>query len=117
VTTSHDEICPPYIGEQRFTLSLVSTAAIQAFSRQQLTIDYSGAEPDGVVLPLEMIVQGPSRSSYQRRVYSRAKPTSLFITPREGGPHLVLLREFAHNKWWGRVTLNVEGPSLENSST
>src|SRR5512138_3227942 len=95
-----DEICPPYYGEDKIDLSLATEGAIRAFSQVLISVDYSRALPEDVMLPLEMIVQGPSQQSYVRRVYSRAKPTTLIFAPKEGGSHLVLLREYGHNKWW-----------------
>jgi|WetSurMetagenome_2_1015567.scaffolds.fasta_scaffold527307_1 hypothetical protein len=110
--SSVDEICPSYYGEDRLSLSLVTTGKLQAFSPVLVSVDYSSASPEGVSLPLEMIVQGPSPQSYIRRVFSSA-PTSIAFTPKEGGSHLVMLREYAHNRWWGRLVLDIDGPSLE----
>lgn len=113
MSASHDAICPPYIGEKRFVLSLLTDGTIRAFAQMRIGVDYSACFPEGTMLPLEMIVQGPSQQSYVRRVYSRARPTALLVTPKEGGSHLVTLREFAHNKYWGSLVVNVDGPLLE----
>lgn len=113
MSTSQDELCPPYFGEDRLDLSLVTQGAVRAFARLVIAVSYARALPNGTVLPLEMIVQGPSQQSYVRRVFTRARPATLLFAPREGGSHLVLLREFAHNKWWGRLVIDVSGPSLD----
>ena len=113
MSQSLDEICPPYVGEDRLDLSLVTQGRIRAFSQTSIAVNYARVLPSDVMLPLEMIVQGPSAQSYVRRIYSRAKPTVLFFTPKEGGSHLVLLREFSHNRWHGRVIIDVDGPLLE----
>jgi len=108
-----DEICPLYYGEDRIDLSLTSSAKPLAFQQVTIGVSYTRTLPQGVVLPLEMIVQGPSAQSYLRRVYSRAKPTVLLFSPKEGGSHLVLLREYGHNKWHGALIIYVDGPLLE----
>lgn len=113
MSQSQDEICPRYYAEDRLTLSLTTQAQLRAFTLIALAVDYSAAMPEGIALPLVMTVQGPSPQSYIRREYRRARPDVLLFTPKEGGQHLVTLSEFAHNKWWGRIVLNIEGPLLE----
>lgn len=113
MSTSLDEICPSYIGEDRLVLQLQVIGAVRAFEQTAISVDYSATAPEGVVLPLELIIQGPSPQSYVRRVFTRSRPNTLIFTPREGGSHLVTLREFAHNKWWGRLVVSVEGQSLQ----
>jgi hypothetical protein len=113
MSQSLDEICPPYYGEDRLDLSLTTQGRVRAFTQTSIAVSYARTLPEGVLLPLEMIVQGPSAQSYVRRVYSRSRPTTLFFTPKEGGSHLILLREFAHNRWWGRVAVTVDGPLLD----
>lgn len=109
-----DEIAPGYIGEDRIDLSLdPSIATASAFVPVLVNVDYARCRPESVMLPLIFEAQGPSPESYVRRVFSRLPPSSLVFTPREGGPHLVTLREVAHNRWWGRLRLTVEGESLD----
>ena len=113
MSTSQDELCPPDFGEDRLDLSLLTSGKVRAFIQLSIAVNYARALPEGTTLPLEMIVQGPSPQSYVRRVYSRSRPTVLLFSPKEGGSHLVVLREFAHNKWWGRIVIPVEGPLLD----
>jgi hypothetical protein len=108
-----DEICPPYYAEDRIDLSLSSTARIRARDRVAISVSYTRTATEGLVLPLEMIVQGPSEQSYLRRIYRRIRPQMLLLTPKEGGPHLVVLREYGHNKWWGSISFEVDGQLLE----
>lgn len=111
---SLDEISPRYIGEDRIDLSLDPSITVPgAFAPLLVNVSYARCEPNGVMLPLIFEAQGPSAESYIRRVFSRAAPASLIFTPREGGPHLVVLREAAHNRWWGRLRLSVEGETLD----
>lgn len=113
MSTSLDEICPRYIGEDRLVLQLQTIGAVRAFEQVAIAVDYSATAPEGVVLPLELLIQGPSPQSYVYRVFRRSKPTTLIFTPREGGSHLITLREFAHNKWWGRLVVSVDGQPLQ----
>ena len=113
MSISLDEICPPYVGEARLVLQLQSTGTVRAFEHASILVDYSATAPEGVVLPLELLIQGPSPQSYARRVFLRSRPTALIFTPREGGAHLLTLREFAHNRWWGRLVVDVQGQLLQ----
>jgi hypothetical protein len=109
-----DELSPSYIGEDRFGLALNENSQTPAaFSSITIDVDYSGAEPEGVVLPLELIVQAPSASGFVRRFYTRTAPSSVIFRPAEGGLHLVMLREVGHNRWWGRLRVQVDGDQLE----
>lgn len=92
-----------------FADPLVKARALTAL---ELAIDYAGADPRGIVRPLEFRVTGPSAGSFERRFYRRTTPTSIFWTPREGGRHLVTIREVAHNRWWGRLVVVVAGDTL-----
>ncbi len=81
-----DEISPTYYGEQR--IALRTEAGVTVFRAGVpivLTVDYSATAPEGVVLP------------------------------REGGPHLVRLAEAHHNRWFGALTLNVEGAVIDEA--
>lgn len=114
MTTQIDELSPDYIGAERITLTLdAAQARVAALESVLVQVDYAKALPEGVVLPLLLEVQGPSPGSYQRRAFTRVAPKALVFTPREGGPHLVLLRELAHNRWVGKLRLDVEGETLE----
>jgi hypothetical protein len=109
-----DELSPPYLREERIDLTLdESIVTPAAFSSVLVNVDYARTLPEGVMLPLIMEVQGPSAQSYIRREFMRQAPDTLIFTPSEGGPHLVVLREVAHNRWWGRLHLSVEGERLD----
>jgi hypothetical protein len=108
-----DEIAPTYLREQRLDLGLVQESNTRAFAPVVIEVQYTRTAPEGVMLPLVLEVQGPSPQSYQRRIFSHAAPASIAFTPREGGRHSVILREVAHNRWWGLLELDVEGELLE----
>jgi len=108
-----EELTPRTMREDRIDLSLDASVTVQrAFSSLLVNVSYARCAPEGVILPLILEVQGPSAESYQRREFYRHAPQSLVFTPVEGGPHLVTLREAAHNRWWGRLRLTIEGERL-----
>lgn len=108
-----DEISPGYIGEDKLQLSLDPTQVhIRTLQSVLVNVDYSQTMPEGVVLPLIFESQGPSPFSYTRKVFYR-QPTSFVWVPQEGGRHMLLLREAAHNRWHGKLKLRVEGETNE----
>ncbi len=108
-----DDLSPSYVGEDRLDVRLdASQETVRALQPTLFTVDYSRALPEGVMLPLVLEVQGPSAGSYQRRIYTRV-PKSVVVTFREGGAHLVILKEVAHNRWHGKLRVQVEGDALE----
>jgi len=109
-----DDIAPSYVREKRIDLTLdAGQLTVRAFQPVLVNVGYDRCKPEGVMMPLVLEVQGPSPQSYQRREYTKALPVSFIFTPREGGPHLVTLREVAHNRWWSSLNLDVEGELLD----
>ena len=105
-----DELAPRYVREKKLDISTDPDGEAPRMNRPiLLTVSYARTLPDGVALPLIMEVQGPSPASYRRVVYDRLRPTTLIFTPREAGRHLVVLREAAHDRWWGSIALTVAG--------
>jgi hypothetical protein len=107
---SLDELCPPYVGDQRLKLQLAPWAlAPVALAPVVLLVDYSAALPSGIAFPLLFTVAAPSSPTLVRRLIRRTAPSALSFTPREGGRHLVRLGELAHNQWWGSLLVLVAG--------
>ena len=106
-----DEISPVGYGRDAIGLSLsLSTPNPKAFSPVVVDVDYAGAEPEGVRLPLELLVIGPSGAvSSFRRVFRRGAPAALAFTPIEGGSFLVRLAEQFHNRYFGALVVEVAG--------
>ena len=108
-----DEISPRYYGEDRLRLTLTEpNQLLRAFEPVLISIDYSAALPEGVVLPLEMAVTAPSDVNSTRTVFRRFVPQQVAFTPREGGSHLVRIGELWHNGYWGRLVLQIDGDRL-----
>ncbi len=113
MTLPIDEIAPSYVKEKRFDLTLADDTGLPKANQSiVINVAYDRALPEGVVMPLILEVQGPSESSYQRREFLRTAPSSIVVIPREGGLFRVILREFAHNKWFGSVGFTVSGEPL-----
>jgi hypothetical protein len=113
-----DEISPRELREKRLDLALdPSITVARAFNPIVLSVSYTRTLPDGVMLPLLLEVQGPSPQSYQRRVFGSVQPRSVLFVPREGGSHLVTLREVAHKLWWGSLQIDVVGELLNPPKT
>jgi hypothetical protein len=112
-----DEIAPAYVGEDRIVLTLDDpNIEILAFQPVQINIDYAGTEPEGTVLPMELVLAGPLTGQHKRRLFTRARPSSVIVVPEwQGGEHFVLLRELGHNLWQGRLLFDVEGEDLQRS--
>ncbi|AUX31913.1 MULTISPECIES: hypothetical protein [Sorangium] len=114
----YDLLNPPSLGEQRLKLSRVlhdgqsTVPPARAFSPVDLQVDYSGCIPEGIVLPLELVVVAPSPSGFVRRTYRRVRPATVTFTPQEGGEHLVRIAEVGHARWWGSIVINVLGAEL-----
>lgn len=110
-----DELAPSYLRGKRLDLEVdPDDDEPRAFQPITLLVSYERTLPDGVMLPLLFEVQGPSSQSYQRREYVHGKPPrSIIWTPREGGRHLVTLREVAHNYWHNSLAIEVAGEPIE----
>jgi hypothetical protein len=111
---SLEELSPRTLREDKLDLQLdPSVITPRAFSSVLVNVSYERTLPEGVCLPLIFEAQGPSAGSYVKRIFTRHVPSSVVFTPAEGGPHLVTVREAAHNYWWGKLNLTVEGEQLD----
>lgn len=110
-----DEISPSYMGSNFITLQLDSSqTAPMALDSVTLDVDYSRTDAyGGTVAPLELVIRPPTDSNLIRKVFNDTLPKTISFTPQEGGPHLVVLREVAHNRFVGILSFNVEGEPLE----
>lgn len=115
MTAIAELIEPAYIGEDRIKLSLDSTSTDpKAFDDVLINVDYAATLPAYVVPPLEFVVSPPSAINFQRKTYRRV-PKTLTFRPREGGEHLVMLRECWHNRWVGTLLVEVTGDVIHEA--
>lgn len=108
-----DEISPREVGEDRIDLALdQETTSPQVFEPVIVQVDYSRCDPEGVVLPLELTVTGPS-GQVTRQFFRRTRPTEVSFRAQEGGSTLVRLAELYHNRWFGALVIDVAGDPLQ----
>ena len=120
MTTSFaiDQISPPYVGADMIALKLSKPdIAPLAWQPIQVEVDYTATKPTGVVLPMELVLQGPDPEDHKRRLITRAAPESFVLVPEVKGPHFILFRELGHNRWQGRLLIEVEGEDLDTGDT
>lgn len=114
-TTFLEELAPAGLRAPKIALALVDPRDVpRAFTPVLITVSYAGLAGDGgAVLPLELLVKGPSLASLRQHVFRRVLPSQITIQPREGGSFLVLLREVGHNQHYGQLVVEVEGDPIE----
>lgn len=110
-----DEISPREIGEDRIDLELSADTLVPiVFSPVIVLVSFERCLPEGVVLPLEFTITGPSgAATFQRRYYRRVQPVEITFRPTEGGSHLLRIAELFHNRWWGKLLIDVAGDPLD----
>lgn len=108
-----DALCPMSVGAAVLRLSLVEPLVpLRAFRPIDIAVSFADVGAEGVALPLEFTVVGPSEMSFVRQYYRRSAPSVVTFTPREGGAFLVRLREAAHNRLYGTLKLDVAGARI-----
>ena len=119
MTEMSDMISPAYVGEDRLGVEVDSLTRPYALQPLTVNFDYSQADPVGVRLPIEVVVQPPTTdgSGYLRRVFRRVVPPSFTFVPIAAGPHLILIREVGHNRWLGRLVVSVVGDRMSEVSS
>lgn len=114
--TPYDELSAPWVGAEALKLSLVDPLSpLRANVAIDLEVDYSASE-EGVTLPLEQLVVGPSSESFRRHVHQRQQPSIITFTPPQGGRHIVTLRQIGGDKLFGKLAVEVEGEPLDGNS-
>lgn len=114
--TPYDELSAHWVGAEALKLSLVDPLSpLRANVPIDLAVDYSGAGEEGVTLPLEQLVVGPSPESFRRHVHRRQTPSIITFTPPQGGRHIVTLRQIGGDKLFGKLAVEVEGELLDGS--
>lgn len=106
------DIAPEYIGAPNIVLQLAK-ALETPLAQRPVVINVSvvnEALVSGLMLPLELRISAPSASGFQTHLFTRLIPESFAFTPREGGQHLITLREVGHNRWGGALLCAVIGP-------
>ncbi len=110
-----EDVCPAYVGASNIVLALKKPLAVVLAHRPTLiTVELQDeALVSGLVLPLELQIIAPSPANFRRHFYTRSVPQQFAFTPREGGRHLLQLREVAHNRWCGSILVVAVGAQLD----
>ena len=111
-----EALSPATYGEDRIDLTLSpETPTPIALSPVIILVSYERAEPEGLCLPLELTITGPSgRATFTRRFFRRLKPAEISFRPTEGGPTLIRLAELFHNRYFGKLVLDIAGSPLDS---
>jgi hypothetical protein len=106
-----DVMLPDYVGAPaRIKLVPADIEPARAFASVRLLVELQKeALTLGLALPLEMTVTAPSAVNFFRHIFRLTVPSEISFTPKEGGQHLVRLREVGHNKWHGELVIDVAG--------
>lgn len=121
VTSVLDQLNPPYGEEPRIILTLADPLA-PIFPRRPCRIQITTVEngidrcaPYGLQLPIEILITGPrGESDFKRIVDRRIVRKSLTWTPKGAGRHTVVMREAAHNRWFGSLDVVVLGDRAQD---
>lgn len=111
-----DELTPSYAEDARIDVSLASPLS-PIFPRRpcRLQIDSTRCAPYGLQLPIEIIVTGPrGEQDFARVVLRRTIPRSFTFSPKGAGRYTVVVREAAHNRWYGSLDVVVLGDRAQD---
>lgn len=103
------EMFPDDFGAEVLILApLEADARARSFEPFPLVVSLATAQqPNGIAPPFEVIFAAPSGRHERVELYEA--PLAIMLRAQEGGPHRVTLREIAHNRWWGSITVDVDG--------
>lgn len=105
--SSPTRVCADYIRAERIRLELadpsVPPTAGYAFD---LLMSLDPADTQ-LVLPLKLVVMGPSAESRYEHTFRRLIPRRIPIVAREPGRYIVSIRELFHNRFAGRLHIEV----------
>lgn len=108
-----DSISPVFVGSDKFILEIdEGSKPVLSYRPVTINIDYSAVGTVGVGLPIIAVVQPAfgDGTGYSKTTFSLSKPSSFtFFTSVGAGDYLVLIKEFGHNQWQGRLIVTVGG--------
>jgi hypothetical protein len=122
MTATLDSLSPYYIGADKIAVSLDQSSILRTFQPITLNFDYSQTGINGIILPIEVVVQpafypGGPAAGFKSKLFKKSRPESFTFTPPSAGQYLVLIRELFHNKWQGRIVLNISGDNISDIYT
>ena len=116
--TTVDILSPAYVGEDRITIELnKATQNPRVRDALVIDIDYTATMPEGTTPPIEIVYKSAvDPDAYGRVVYRSRLPTSFSFSPLSAGNYLIRLRELGHNRWQGRLEIDVSGDEFSQVS-
>jgi hypothetical protein len=107
-------LAPTYVSETRIDLALLpDQEPLRPNVPITVSVSYARTAPNGIALPLVFVVQpsgaGGAAGGYKEVYYRVVAPDALTFTVPGPGEYLVSLTEVFHNRWQGRLVVNVTG--------
>jgi len=115
MSDTQDRVSPAFVGEDRITVTIDEDSFLAGSLVTERTItarfDYSGAEPEGVALPIIVELQPGfgDGDAYRRLAFKRFTPETFAFKVTGAGKYFILVKERFHNQWQGRLEIEVEG--------
>ncbi len=115
MSETQDRVSPAFVGEDKITVVVddVSFLAGSLVTNRAITVrfDYSDADPEGVQLPIIVELQPGfgDGDAYRRVSFTRFVPETYTFKVTGAGKYFILIKERFHNKWQGRLEVEVEG--------
>jgi hypothetical protein len=109
-----DILSPNYVSETRISLALLpDQEPLRPNVPITVSVNYDKTKPQGIQLPLVFVVQpagiGGVSGGYREIYYRVVAPDALTFTVPGPGEYLVSMTEVFHNRWQGRLIVNVTG--------
>lgn len=113
-----DEISPEFMGEDRIRLAVDPTSRLETGARVSVLIDYGSVGPTGVTPPIIATASPAGEDGFgaQRQEFEDRRPTVFTFVARVAGQWLVVVRESAHNRWQGRLLVDIVGEEVERQT-
>ncbi len=114
-----DTLSPSNVGEDRVVLTLnAAIATPRSLQSVIIDIDYSAAAPEGITPPIEILFKSAlDPESFGRSIFLTRLPEAFSFSPGSSGNYLILLRELGHNRWQGRLEIEVIGDEFSRVDT
>lgn len=115
MSETQDRVSPGFVGEDKIAVTIdeCSFLAGNLVTHRNITarFDYSASAPEGVQLPIIVELQPGfgDGDSYKRVVFTRFVPETFSFRVTGSGKYFIIVKERFHNKWQGRLEIDVEG--------
>lgn len=122
MTAIIDLVSPITLGSKLLKIE-VDESSQPLLNNHPIKVNFNYDDADdvgGVILPLILTIQAAEflgeAGGYRRKFFKRSTPASYTFTVPSSGEYLVTLREFAHNRYQGRLQITVGGDQVPTRS-